>query len=145
MTRLVLALVVSCWAVVAMVSPYLAKERAIFTDELSSLSPMSERRNLEDVDIVFNHGKDDISGGSNARNDSSRPRILTVLTTYDERSGFVKPYKEALLNRSGDYRPQVRLLQRRVLYLAWSSCNNVRHWIKPFDLNIYILSGYPFR
>lgn len=43
--------------------------------------------------------------------DRSRPfpRILTVLTTYNSRSSFVKPYKDAVLrNRLGGYQPTVR-------------------------------------
>lgn len=35
------------------------------------------------------------------------PRILTVLTTYNKRSLFVKAYKQAVRDRSDEYRPTV--------------------------------------
>eukprot|EP00752_Nemacystus_decipiens_P002164 g2061.t1 len=35
------------------------------------------------------------------------PRILTVLTTYDQRSSFVKPYKEAVSGQGDGYQPTV--------------------------------------
>jgi len=38
----------------------------------------------------------------------SPPRILTVLTTYEKRSGFVKPYREVTSSRDDGYKPTVR-------------------------------------
>lgn len=35
------------------------------------------------------------------------PRILTVLTTYNKRSAFVKPYKTAVSDRQDGYQPMV--------------------------------------
>eukprot|EP00903_Cladosiphon_okamuranus_P022093 g20315.t1 len=35
------------------------------------------------------------------------PRILTVLTTYDKRSAFVKEYKEVVFDREDGYQPEI--------------------------------------
>lgn len=46
------------------------------------------------------------------------PRILTVLTTYNKRSSFVKAYREAVGGRSDGYRPTVSFLVIAVMHRA---------------------------
>lgn len=52
-------------------------------------------------------------GGNRSEVYESRnpPRILTVLTTYNQRSSFVKFYKQALRDRGDGYQPAVRELR----------------------------------
>lgn len=66
------------------------------------------------------------------------PRVLTVLTTYDKRSAWIKEYKEAVFDREDGYAPEVRVLVFQ--QLVWNE-NMYRQMIR----RRRVISGFAYR
>lgn len=94
------------WALVLAVVPFLAPP----TDDVaeppggSSTGPGSGGEERDGAHDAF------LSGADPGNEEGVRhrpPRIVTVLTTYGKRAAFIKPYKEAVSDRSDGYHPEV--------------------------------------
>ena len=60
-----------------------------------------------DIDTTVSHSYEGGGSPTAGRRRSNYPRILTILTTYSERSRFIKAYKERAWDRDDGYRPPV--------------------------------------
>lgn len=72
--------------------------------------------NADEVTVVI----DSSTGGEEAAPplaDENHPRILTVLTTYNERTPYIKAYREAIGTRTDGYEPVVSVERLLILGL----------------------------
>lgn len=68
---------------------------------------------------------DPVSGSAGAADSFHRathPRILTVLTTYNVRTPYIKAYRDAMANRTDGYAPTVSAERMRLVSQAYDIC-----------------------
>lgn len=96
-------------------SPRILKKHTV-----ESKSERGDDLNVADQEVHGKHNKDGssktvvVTVNEETQNSETKrmPRILTVLTTYNELSPFVKAYRDAVQDRSDGYRPTVSFLER---------------------------------